>query len=197
MSYIQTNNTLPGILELLYYKPATGKALSALAHTLLHGPSSLSPAERELIAAHVSILNNCSFCADSHGASASAHLGDGGAAVAALKKGDPAETLKMKSLLAVAAKVQKGGKEVQPGDIEAARKAGASDEEIHDCVLIAAAFCMYNRYVDGLGTSTAKAEDYKVMGARLSRFGYKYPPFFIRPFVKRMLHRAFGKRVQL
>lgn len=193
MSYIQTGNSLPGILELLYYKSSTGKALSNLAHTLLHGPSSLTRAERELIAAHVSELNRCSFCADSHGASATAHLNDGGAAVAGLKNGAVVQTPKLKALLAVAAKVQKGGREVKPGDIESARAAGATDEEIHDAVLIAAAFCMYNRYVDGLGTAAAKPEDYSVMGARLSRHGYKYPPFFLRSFVKRMLHKAFGR----
>ena len=59
---------------------------------------------------------------------------------------------KMKALLLIAGKVQASGKSVTPADIEAARKAGANDADIHDTVLIAAAFCMYNRYVDGLGT---------------------------------------------
>jgi len=59
---------------------------------------------------------------------------------------------KLKALLAVAGKVQKGGKQVKSEDIARARQHGASDKEIHDTVLIAAAFCMYNRYVDGLAT---------------------------------------------
>jgi uncharacterized peroxidase-related enzyme len=197
MAYIQTNNSLPGILELLYYKESTGKALSALAHTLLHGPSNLTPAERELIAAHVSSLNQCSFCAASHGAAASAHLKDEGALAAAVQSGSlDALSLssKMKQLLELASLVQKGGREIKPQNVEAARSAGASDEEIHDAILIASAFCMYNRYVDGLGTAVAaRAEDYVKMGARLSKAGYKYPPFFLRSFVKRLLQKAFGR----
>lgn len=137
MAYIQTNNSLPGILELLYYKESTGKALSALAHTLLHGPSNLTPAERELIAAHVSSLNQCSFCAASHGAAASAHLKDEGALAAAVQSGSlDALSLssKMKQLLELASLVQKGGREIKPQNVEAARSAGASDEEIHDAI---------------------------------------------------------------
>lgn len=197
MAYIQTNNSLPGILELLYYKESTGKALSGLAHTLLHGPSSLSLAEREIIAAYVSSLNRCSFCADSHGAAASAHLGDGGAYVAAVQNGnlEAVQTQRMRGLLRLAGLVQKGGREVSQADVQDARSAGASDEDIHDTVLVAAAFCMYNRYVDALGTAVARdPADYGKMGARLSKSGYKYPPFFLRSFVKRMLQKAFGAR---
>ena len=54
--------------------------------------------------------------------------------------------------LAIAGKVQRGGKEVTSEDIARAREQGASGMEIHGTVLIAAAFCMFNRYVDGLGT---------------------------------------------
>ena len=59
---------------------------------------------------------------------------------------------KMKALLAIAASVQKGGKNVTVDQIEEARNNGATDVEVHDTVLIAAAFCMFNRYVDGLAT---------------------------------------------
>jgi hypothetical protein len=97
---------------------------------------------------------------------------------------------KMKALLKIAACVQKSGKEVKPGHIEAARHAGASDEDIHDTVLIAAAFCMYNRYVDGLGTRLpAGMEEYIPMGKRLATTGYTYPPLFLRKFVIRIMNR--------
>ena len=58
----------------------------------------------------------------------------------------------MKALLSIAGSVQKSGKSVTEQQIDEARSKGATDREIHDTVLIAAAFCMYNRYVDGLGT---------------------------------------------
>lgn len=193
MTYIATDIPQPGIVELLFYKGSTGKALSKLAHTLLHGPSQLSPGERELIASYVSGLNQCEFCHESHGASASVHLNDHGATVSAVKLqvADAPVSEKMKSLLHIAAKVQAGGKEVKPEHIEAARKAGASDEDIHDTVLVAAAFCMYNRYVDGLGTNLPQNRDaYADMGKSMARKGYKYPPLFLRKWVIRQMKKA-------
>lgn len=192
MTYIKTDIPQPGIVELLFYKGPTGKALSKLAHTLLHGPSTLTPGERELIASHVSALNKCEFCCDSHSASANAHFDDQGIIVKSLKTGiEQAEVSdKMKTLLNIAGKVQKSGKEVTPDLIEKAKNAGASDEEIHDTVLIAAAFCMYNRYVDGLNTSPPEnKEDYIEMGRRMAKVGYKYPPLFLRKFVIRQMRK--------
>ena len=80
---------------------------------------------------------------------------------------------KLKALLAIAGKVQQGGKNVLPADIDRARQEGATDREIHDAVLIAAAFCMYNRYVDGLATWAPRdAAAYRPMGARMAEVGY-------------------------
>ncbi len=196
MTYIQTDIPQPGIVELLFYKGPTGKALSKLADTLLLGPSPLTSGERELIAAHVSLKNKCSFCHDSHSAAANAHLNDGGKTIDCLRVDTNTMPVseKMKRLLDIAGKVQVSGKEVTPELIEAARKAGANDEEIHDTVLIAAAFCMFNRYVDGLGTNLPeKQEDYLSMGERMKK-GYKYPPLFMRPFVIWMMKREARKK---
>jgi uncharacterized peroxidase-related enzyme len=192
MTYIRTGIQQPGILELLFYKGPTGKALANLAQTLLHGPSPLSRGERELIASYVSELNRCEFCCESHSASASYHLQDNGKLAAVIRTdpdGAPVSE-KMKALLKIAGQVQKSGREVTPQYIDAARNTGASDEEIHDTVLIAAAFCMYNRYVDGLGTNLpSRKEEYIPMGKRMATVGYKYPPLFLRKWVIRMMNR--------
>jgi alkylhydroperoxidase/carboxymuconolactone decarboxylase family protein YurZ len=80
---------------------------------------------------------------------------------------------KLKALLAIAGKVQQDGKLVTAADVEAARKEGATDLEIHDTVLIAAAFSMYNRYVDGLDTWQPRdAGMYAQMGQQLAEHGY-------------------------
>lgn len=186
MTYIKTGIQSPGIVELLFYKGPTGKALSNLAQTLLHGPSQLNSGERELIAAYVSKLNNCEFCTESHGSAASIHFNDGGQTVSCTLTNpeDPAIPVKMRSLLLIAKKVQKSGREVKLEDIENAKKYGATDEEIHDTILIAAAFCMYNRYVDGLGTNLPSEKNkYITMGKRMAIKGYKYPPLFLRRLV--------------
>lgn len=192
MTFIQTNIPQAGIVELLFYKGPTGSALSKLAHTILHGPSPLTSGERELIASYVSYLNNCEFCHKSHSAAASEHLGDNGKAVSCIVN-DPSTapvSEKMKHLLAIAGKVQKSGREVTDEMVAAAKKAGVTDEELHDAVLVAAAFCMYNRYVDGLHTTLPeKDEDYKEMGERLKKKGYKYPPMFLLGFVRRMIRK--------
>lgn len=196
MTYIKTGIDQPGIVELLFYKGPTGKALSNLAHTLLHGPSSLTKGERELIAAYVSDLNRCEFCHESHSASAAFHLNDNGKTVASIKSNLDASSVsdKMKALLKIAGQVQKSGRDVTPQSIEAAKTNGASDEEIHDTVLIASAFCMYNRYVDGLATNLPLSKsEYIPMGKRMGSIGYKYPPLFLRKFVIWMMKRRNAK----
>jgi uncharacterized peroxidase-related enzyme len=154
MPYIQLAEGVPGIAGLVLFRPDTGKALMALADAMLRGPSPLSRGERELIAAYVSHRNECSFCASTHGACATRELEGGGEAVGATLDEIEASPVsaKMKSLLRLAERVRLGGKHVSSHDVAEARAQGANDVEIHDTVLIASAFCMYNRYVDGLAT---------------------------------------------
>jgi len=155
MAHIELNNDLPGIRGLMFYSPETEAPLNALAEQLLRDDNnSLSRGERELIATYVSYLNDCFFCQNVHGAVAGHYLGCNIDEIDAIKANFSATDLspKMKALLAIAGSVQKGGKHVTTEQIEAARAEGADDKEIHDTVLIAAAFCMFNRYVDGLGT---------------------------------------------
>jgi uncharacterized peroxidase-related enzyme len=154
MAHISLGNDLPGITGLLAYRPETAPALLELAETLLRGDNTLSRGERELIGAYVSNLNQCKFCTSSHAAFAAAQLPEGMPLVSQVcaAPGEAPISAKLSALLEVAGKVQQSGKAVTPEDIEVAREAGASDTEIHDTVLIAAAFCMFNRYVDGLGT---------------------------------------------
>jgi uncharacterized peroxidase-related enzyme len=144
----------PGITGPLHFRPETAEPLNQLAEVLLHGPHTLSRGERELIAAYVSGLNQCNFCCNSHSAFAAVQLDGGMSLVDQVRRDvDSAPvSAKMRALLHIAAAVQTGGHSVTTALIEAARSAEASDVEIHDTVLIAAAFCMYNRYVDGLGT---------------------------------------------
>jgi uncharacterized peroxidase-related enzyme len=176
MAHITLNNeNLPGIVGLLDYSPATAAPLTELADALLVADSTLSKGERELIAASVSYWNGCHFCHTSHAAVAVAHFNTDISLIDDIKKGLPHNDIseKLRTLLNIAHHVQQGGKKVTPEDIEAARKEGATDKEIHDTVLIAAAFCMYNRYVDGLGTwAPENNEAFLEMGQRIAHEGY-------------------------
>ena len=176
MAHIALNNEqLPGIVGLLDYSPATAAPLLSLANTLLVSESTLTRAEREIIAASVSWWNECHFCHTSHAAAAVANAGADISMIDDIKAGlrQTPVSPKLRALLNIAHHVQQGGKKVTPADIEAARTQGATDKEIHDTVLIAAAFCMYNRYVDGLGTWAPKNnEDYMPMGHDIATQGY-------------------------
>jgi uncharacterized peroxidase-related enzyme len=177
MAHIQLPEGFPGISGAFTFRPETAKPMRELAHILLHEPNSLTPGERELIATYVSSRNNCQFCQLSHSAAAAAHLGN--TAVVDQVKTDfqsaPVSD-KLKALLAIAGKVQQDGKLVTAADVDAARRQGATDIEIHDTVLIAAAFSMYNRYVDGLGTwQPSDPEMYARMGRHLADEGYREP----------------------
>jgi uncharacterized peroxidase-related enzyme len=138
------------------FRPETADPMGALANALLRETEGLSPTDRELIATYVSYLNDCFYCHHSHGEIVSCYLGGDRQLVEQVRKDYRLAPVsdKLKSLLQVAGKVQQGGKMVTPEDIENARKHGATDKDIHDTVLIAAAFCMFNRYVDGLAATT-------------------------------------------
>jgi uncharacterized peroxidase-related enzyme len=185
MPHIDLGNDQPGIRSLFFFRPETAAPLSELAEVLLRAPSTLERWERELIATRVSGLNECSYCTTSHAAFACAQLPEGvkldlvRADVIAAPGTVGAEILaapisdKLRALLAIAEAVQRSGRDVTPELVEEARAQGATDVELHDTVLIAAAFCMYNRYVDGLGTIAPEdPENYTKRADALAQNGY-------------------------
>lgn len=154
MAHIQLPEGLPGIRGPMALRPETSKPLNELAEVLLRADNSLTRGERELIATHVSYLNDCFFCQNAHGGLAQHYLSCDIDQMDNMKISPETAPIseKMKALLSIAGSVQKGGKHVTSEQVEKAKSLGATDLEIHDTVLIAAAFCMFNRYVDGLGT---------------------------------------------
>ena len=175
MAHIPLPDGASGIRALFAFRPESAGPIAELANTLLHAPNSLTQGERELIAAYVSSLNDCTYCLDSHAAIASWHFGNDEAFVKSVVT-DPSTAVisdKLKALLDIAARVQQSGSLVRPIDVERAREKGATDVEIHDTVLIAAAFCMFNRYVDGLGAGALSDPTVRRERARLvAEHGY-------------------------
>ena len=178
MAHIQLPEGLPGIRGPMVFSPETTKPLCDLVQVLLTGQHTLTPAEREMIATYVSSQNDCFYCQSCHGSTAAQHLGGSDAdydLIASMKQNYEATEIssKMKTLLAIAGQVQKGGKHVSGQDVARARREGATDKEIHDTVLIAAAFCMFNRYVDGLATwQPSDPEIYREIGMMTAQLGY-------------------------
>ncbi len=186
MPHIALPEGYPGVRSLFMYNPTTAKPLNDLVQTLLHDPatSTLTPGERELIATYTSSLNHCKYCATTHGAIAKYQLGGNDAVVQDILHQDinKAEVSdKLKALLRIAAKVQRDGRSVNEEDIIYAKENGATEKEIHDAVLIAATFCMFNRYVDGLATwAPDDASVYDAIGKQRASEGYLTKPFVVK-----------------
>ena len=170
MAHIDLQNDLPGIRGPMAFRPETARPLNELAEILLRDDNNtLSRGERELIGAYVSSLNDCFFCQNVHGALAQHYMQCDSKFIDSVKYDFKATDLspKLKSLLAVAAAVQKSGKHVTAQLIANAKETGATDREIHDTVLIAAAFCMFNRYVDGLATWAPTSREIYIQRAKI------------------------------
>jgi uncharacterized peroxidase-related enzyme len=178
MAHIPVPEGVPGIRSLVMFRPETGKHLYELAQVLLRGDSPLSEAERELIAAYVSLRNECMFCMSSHAAAARYLFNDKKEVVDFVLNDYQSAPIsdKLKALLTIAGKVQQSGKAVSEEDVAVARKHGANDRDIHDTVLIAGTFSMFNRYVDGLASFTpTDPKAYEEMGERMGEKGYILP----------------------
>jgi uncharacterized peroxidase-related enzyme len=174
MPYIPLDEKLPGITGLLNYRKDTALPIRQLTQILLRGESTLTEGERELIATVVSYGNECSFCTAAHTAAADQLLGEHSTSNK-VKTDLPNAPIseKMKALLTIARAVQVNGKNVTAEMIEIAKNNSATDLEIHDTVLIAALFSLYNRYVDGLASVTpVEPAFYERLAGILVKSGY-------------------------
>lgn len=170
MPHIPLPSHLPGITGLLEYRQDSAGPIRELTQVILRGPGTLSFAEREMIATVVSQANECRFCSAAHAAVTEVLMGE--TETCELVRAD-FETApvseKMKGLLNIARLTQRGGRFVTEQAVERAKKAGATEMEIHDTVLIAALFCLYNKYVDGLATDLPDDPDYfRRLGERIA-----------------------------
>ena len=175
MPHIHVDPDLPGIRSLMAFSPQTAEPMGKLANLMLRSNEGLSMAEREMIATYVSYLNDCFYCQHSHGAIANCYLDDDNELINQIINDYQHADIpdKMKALLTIAGSVQKGGKYVMQQQVDEARNAGASDRDIHDTVLIAAMFCMFNRYVDGLASNTpTDLSTYPLRAKQIAEHGY-------------------------
>ena len=181
MAYVDVPDNLPGIRGLLAFRPEITEPLRGFMEILMRGENTLTRGERELIAMYVSHKNDCLFCRRSHGATAEYYLQCDNEFIEAVNENVETSSLsdKMKILLTIAAKVQQGGKHVSSELIAKAKSIGITEYEIHDTVLIAAAFCMFNRYVDGLDTWAPEDPEFYRKGVKeRAEAGYSnYNPY--------------------
>lgn len=177
---------IPGIGLAMSLAPGLEGALRTLADVLLVNDfpgASLTRPEREMIATAVSALNDCFFCMDSHGAFAASLLRrqgatDAEALVEGLKSGSLQRlSAKMQGLLAIARAVARDARALTHDDTAPAMAAGATSGDVQLAVLIASAFSMYNRMVEGLRAPTAAdASAYAERADQIADLGYVAQP---------------------
>lgn len=183
MAHIPIASHLPGITGLLEYRKDTAEPIRALTQLILRGPGTLSFAERELIATVVSQANECRFCTAAHAAVTDVLLGESETCELVRQDIELAPISdKMKALLQIAKQTQRGGQFVTESAVARAKNAGATDLEIHDTVLIAALFCLYNKYVDGLNTALpADSAYFQLLGERIAVSYGRRPEGYDKP----------------
>jgi uncharacterized peroxidase-related enzyme len=177
---------VPGIGVAMRLTPGLGIHLRGLADELLvhdFPGATISRAEREMLATAVSAANDCFFCMDSHGAFATALLEASGSThlaslVDEIKTGSSEGfDTKMQALLHIARTVRREPRDLTSADVAAARAAGAADADVQLAVLIAAAFSMYNRMVEGFRAKTAPSADaYRARAQEIAAHGYSHQP---------------------
>ena len=173
---------VPGIGAAMALTPGLGTHLRGLADELLvhdYPGATIARHQREMLAAAVSAANDCFFCMDSHGAFADALLDQDGASelrplIEELKSGSSDRLdAKMRALLHIARTVARASLELTERDVDAATDAGASDADVQLAVLIASAFSMYNRLVDGFRARTAPTTAaYRDRARQIAEHGY-------------------------
>ena len=176
----------PGIRAAIQLTPVLGSHLLGLADALLveeYPGATIARAEREMLAEAVSAANDCFFCMDSHGAHAAALLEKEGATqllplLDAIKLGSFEQfSPKMRALIKIARTVGRAPRELTAADVAAALAAGATDADVQLAVLIASAFSMYNRMVDGFRARTSADLDvYRPRAAQIAEHGYSARP---------------------
>jgi uncharacterized peroxidase-related enzyme len=177
---------IPGIGVAMRLTPALGVHLRGLADAVLVNDfpgATIRREERELLATAVSAANDCFYCMDSHGAFATALLEQRGALdraplVDVVKTGSSEGfDVKMQALLHVARTVRRDPLELTDADVAVALEAGATDADVQLAVLIASAFSMYNRLVDGFRARTPPTpEAYRERASEIAEHGYSAPP---------------------
>lgn len=178
MPYIQLPDNAVGMRGLMAFRPHLAPHLGAFTEGILSIEEGLSKAEREIIGTVVSKLNDCQLCEGVHGAVAACYLDNNEALIEQIKEDyeNAPITDKLKALLSIATSVQKGGKHVSESQIQRAKDLGATDIEIHDTVIIAATFCFFNRYLDGLGITPIEDPEVFRQRGKMIADGLGYAP---------------------
>ncbi len=159
------------LLDVFRRYPGTARPLLDYHQMLLRGPSPITVAQRELIAAYVSALNACDYCHGVHAATAAAFGVAEDLVTDLLADVDTAPVDEpMKPVLRLVRTLTLDPSRVREADVAAVYAAGWDERAVHDAVSVCALFNFMNRLVEGLGI-TATPDYYRTSSARLAGKG--------------------------
>lgn len=172
MAFLHSLSPSASLLDVFKAFPDTARPLIEYHEVLMRGPSPLSVAQRELIAAYVSGLNACAYCHGVHQATAEAFGVPEGLLAALLHDLDRAPVEEsVRPVLHYVRKLTLTPNRIGQGDADAVFAAGWSDHALHDAACVCGLFSLMNRMVSGLGVEAGAAYQ-KLAGSRLADHGY-------------------------
>ena len=174
MSYFSYSKEFSGVADVFLRTPTVYRPLFDFIETVMVGPSELTKAEREIIAAHVSKLNGCAFCMEAHKATLVA-LDVPETTVSTLEDGPDVNGISesLRQLLVFAEKLTRTPAAVRQDDVDALTRAGIAEQTVEDAINVVSLFNYVNRLVDAFGVE-GSPEYFKSVGRSLATNGYAH-----------------------
>ncbi|MEU4311533.1 carboxymuconolactone decarboxylase family protein [Nocardia sp. NPDC024068] len=171
---IFSGHPLPDAAKLVFYRPGFyGAAAKALTHEAMRGPSEWSVADRELMAAYVSVVNESAFCVGAHTATATRAYRDGAKVRAVLADPDTAPIGEgLRATLRMLATLTRQGT-VSAEDMREVLAAGVSPRQIEDALAVCTAFDITDRLADAFGFAIPGPEGFAAGAKYLLARGYR------------------------
>ncbi|TBR11813.1 MAG: peroxidase [Rugosibacter sp.] len=161
------------VMDVFKLSPELTNPILDYHEVLLRGPSPLSIAERELIAAYVSGVNNCGFCHGAHTATAEAcGIGKGLVKEFLADINHPELSEKMRPILSYVRKLTEVPSSITVEDVAAVFNAGWNEQALHHAIHVCALFNFMNRLVEGHGIEALSPVISEQLGRQLRDQGY-------------------------
>jgi len=152
--------------------PQTFRHWLHVEEAIMRGPSAFTPGERELMAAYVSRLNSCSYCASSH-SEAAVMLGVDPVALNGLTADVDTAPIdkRFKPIFKFLNKLTLTPYRMTQADADAVYAEGWDEQTLHDVIMVCCCFSFMNRLADGHGLASDPAL-FQARAARHVQEGY-------------------------
>jgi uncharacterized peroxidase-related enzyme len=165
---------MPDAARLVFYRSDFyGNPMKKFTQQAMRGPSSWSVGDRELMAAYISKLNQCTFCIGAHVAVATGAYADKTKVEMSLANLETAPIdEKLRATLHMLKKLTTEHT-IDPDDFRTVLAIGVTREQIEDALAVCFAFNITNRLADTFGFFVPEAQAMEAGAKYLLMRGYK------------------------